>query len=112
MKNKTIYVVISIIIVGIISFIIGMLLWNPVNDESKKEKDTDTEKIYMGSYDSENDVYYLHKSDLDLPEQSIYSIAQEKTLQGIETENFSTEFRICSSKLRKFTYECSVIFKR
>ena len=66
----------------------------------------------MGSYDSKNDVYYLHKSDLHLPEQSIYLIAQEKTLQGIEAENFSTEFRICSSKLRKCTYECSVIFKR
>ncbi len=112
MKNKTIYVVISIIIVGIISFIIGMLLWNPVNDESKKEKDTDTEKIYMGSYDSENDVYYLHKSNLDLPEQSIYSIAQNEALQGIEAENFATEFRICSSKFRKITYGYSVIFKR
>ena len=112
MKNKIIYVVISMIAVGIMSFIIGMLLWKSVNNELKKEKDEDIEKVYNGSYDSENDAYYLHKSNLDLLEQSIYSIAQNEALQGIESESFATEFRIYSSKFRKITYGYSVIFKR
>lgn len=83
MKKK--FFIMIILSIVIISFILIMILCNKLKmEENSKQiiKNEENSKVI----ENESTIYYLHRSDLKIPERNFRYIAQTKALKGLTDE--------------------------
>lgn len=109
--KKVILGILSIVIILILAFIIGIQLSSTIK-ESKKDKIADIQDNINNENEQENNIenkdeqenntekkYYLHRSDIETPDKNKCSIAKTAFFKGIsesDKKEIQTEIRIYS----------------
>lgn len=87
------------------SFFVTILLFDSQDsNEVKENEDTAqmiTENEFVGTYDSKNDIYYLHNSKIEKPEQDKCYAAQIVALKDLT----DTEKSYVQKEIRIFTQQ-------
>ena len=86
--KKNIFITFIILIIVIISFICGVILLDKIVINKSKEisnssKQINEKELSSDQKNNEDLRYYLHKSNLEIPDRDTCYIAQTKALQGL-----------------------------